>query len=99
MPHWVWFAPLGLVTLVGALLAFRYGWIAATITETDVITSFAQRYVLDDGGPDAQVSDCVGRPGQVEGAWITVQCRDMMYHVNRFGSLMAVGDMSESPSI
>jgi hypothetical protein len=84
----MWFVPLGLATLVGALLAFRFGWIAATITETDVISSIAQRYVTQDGGMDARVTDCVGLPGQVPGAWITVRCRGFVYHANRFGHLI-----------
>ena len=84
----MWFVPLGLATLVGALLAFRYGWIAATITETDVITSVAQRYVAEDGGADARITDCVGLAGQVSGAWITVRCGALVYHVDRFGRLI-----------
>ncbi|MGJ8603903.1 MAG: hypothetical protein ACSHXH_07210 [Marivita sp.] len=98
MPRWVWFAPLGLATLVGALLAFRYGWIAATITETDVITAFAQRYVTQDGSADARIVDCVGLAGQMDGAWITVRCADILYHVNRFGALITTGTVSERPS-
>lgn len=99
MPRWVWWVPLALATTVGALLAFRYGWIAATITETDVITSFAQRYVTQDGGHDASVSDCVGLAGQVDGAWITVRCADMLYHVNRFGHLISTSATSGRPAI
>ncbi|OSQ52029.1 hypothetical protein [Marivita geojedonensis] len=101
MPGWVWFVPLGLATLVGALLAFRYGWIAATITETDVINAIATRYVTQDGGSTAQVGDCVGLAGQVEGAWITVKCNDLVYHVTRFGRLMSTEGQTlpEGPSI
>jgi hypothetical protein len=99
MPHWGWFVPLGLVTLVGALLAFRYGWIAATITETDVINAFAQRYVTEDGGEDARISDCVGLAGQIDGAWITVRCGDFWYHVNAFGSLISTETTSGRPAI
>ncbi|WP_299791924.1 hypothetical protein [uncultured Marivita sp.] len=98
MPRWVWWVPLGLATLVGALLAFRYGWIAATITETDVINAMTHRYVTQDGSADARVSDCVGLAGQVGGAWITVRCADILYHVNRFGSLISVGAVSGRPS-
>ena len=99
MGRLVWWVPLGLATLVGALLAFRYGWIAATITETDVINAMANRYVTKDGGPGAAVSDCVGLAGQIEGAWITVRCGEYDYHVNRFGRLMlASGSGFERPS-
>lgn len=99
MPGWVWWVPLGLATLVGALVAFRYGWIAATITETDVINAMATRYITQDGGPDAKVTDCVGLQGQVDGAWITVRCGPFFYHVNAFGGLMSTEPVSESPSI
>jgi len=99
MPRWLWFVPLGLATLIGALLAFRYGWIAATITETDVINAFANRYVAQDGGAAAQVADCVGLAGQIDGAWITVRCADLLYHVNRFGGLISTGTPSGRPSI
>ncbi|SHH26757.1 hypothetical protein [Marivita hallyeonensis] len=99
MPRWAWFVPLGLVTLVGALLAFRYGWIAATITETDVINAYANRYLTQDGGPEARVGDCVGLAGQVDGAWITVRCGSISYHVNRFGALISTDAASQRPSI
>ena len=92
MARWVWWVPLGLATLIGALLAFRYGWIAATITETDVINAMAHRYVTRDGNEDAQIGDCVGLAGQIDGAWITVQCGDVAYHVDRFGRLITMDD-------
>jgi len=88
--------PLGLATLMGALLAFRYGWIAATITETDVINAMANRYVTQDGGADARAGDCVGLAGQVDGAWITVKCGGILYHVTRFGRVLSVGDKAQS---
>ena len=92
MPRWVWWVPLVGATLIGALLAFRYGWIAATITETDVINAMANRYLTQDGGAEAQVTDCVGLAGQMDGAWITVRCGAFSYHVNRFGRLISTGD-------
>ena len=88
MQRWLWFVPVGLATVLGALLAFRYGWIAATMTETDVINAIATRYVIEDGGADARTTDCVGLAGQVQGAWITVRCAGFVYHVNRFGLLI-----------
>ncbi|MFP7570810.1 hypothetical protein [Marivita sp. S2033] len=98
MPRWLWFVPLGLATVFGALMAFRYGWIAATITETDVIEAMAHRYATQDGGPDARASDCVGLAGQVDGAWITVRCADTAYHVSRLGRLISVS-MPQGPAI
>jgi hypothetical protein len=98
--RWVWWVPLGLATLVGALLAFRYGWIAATITETDVINAMATRYVTQDGAPGATAGDCIGLAGQIDGAWITVRCGDLAYHVDRFGRLISASgaDGFERPS-
>ncbi|MDW4496911.1 hypothetical protein R5H30_02875 [Sulfitobacter sp. D35] len=74
MPRWLWFAPLAALTLFLAVWLFRLGWIAATITETDVIGGFAQRY-LQDAGPGARVTDCVARPAEMRGLWLVVSCR------------------------
>lgn len=99
MPRWIWFAPLGGLTLILALWAFRLGWIAATITETDVITTYAQKYVVDraeqSGGDNAAITDCIAYPGAQRGVWIVVSCvpnaredgQRYTYHVNRFGGL------------
>ena len=91
--------PLGLATLVGALIAFRYGWIAVTITETDVINAVANRYVTNDGGEHARAGDCVGLSGQIAGAWITVQCGPKTYHVNQFGTVISTETTVARPSI
>lgn len=80
-------------------MAFRYGWIAVTLTETDVINAVAQRYITQDGGADARASDCVGVPGQIAGAWITVQCGALLYHVNQFGSVISTDPVVARPSI
>ncbi|MCL3882778.1 hypothetical protein [Marivita sp. GX14005] len=95
--HWIWFLPLALATVLGALLAFRYGWIAATLTESDVIDTMSRRYVTEDGG--ARQSDCTGLPGQVRGAWITVRCGALSYHVNRFGGVISTEPVRERPAI
>ncbi|MCV3272493.1 hypothetical protein [Roseobacter sinensis] len=97
MPRWMWFAPLALLILAGAVWAFRWGWIAATITETDVITSYAQRY-LKEAGADAQLTDCAARPGRQAGVWLVVRCLGpggrYDYPVDRFGRLLAVPETS-----
>ncbi|MFK7868993.1 MAG: hypothetical protein AB8B58_07115 [Roseobacter sp.] len=92
VPRWLWFLPLMMATVLGGLWAFRMGWVAATITETDVINTFAQRY-LETEGPHAQRTDCVARPGQAPGVWIVVSCQSARgthydYAVNRFGTLL-----------
>ncbi len=93
MPRWVWFTPLTLLVFAGAVWAFRWGWIAATITETDVIDHYAQRY-LAEGGPEARLTDCTAVPGAQAGVWIVVRCVGVAarfdYPVDRFGRLVAV---------
>ncbi|MEM1352227.1 MAG: hypothetical protein AAGF27_07770 [Pseudomonadota bacterium] len=99
MPRWVWFLPLGLITVILGLWGFRLGWIYATITETDVIETYAQRYLQNRAGDGtaagASSTDCVAYPGADRGIWIVVSCgpapRDLSrhyeYHVNRLGGL------------
>ena len=93
MPRWALFLPLGLVTLALGLLFFRLGWIAANLTETDVINTYAARY-LQEAGPTAKASDCVARPAQAPGVWIVVTCAGAEmrydYYVNRFGGLRSI---------
>lgn len=93
MPRWVWFAPLAILILAGAVWAFRWGWIAATITETDVINTYTQRY-LAEGGATARLTDCTAVPGQQTGVWIVVRCLGTEarydYPVDRFGRLVSV---------
>ena len=93
MPRWLWWAPLGLLTLGAAVMGLRLGWIAATITETDVITRFSQTYLADHGAA-AEVTDCYATPGQdLRGIWIVVRCQPFggegtyAYFVNGFGGL------------
>jgi hypothetical protein len=91
MPRWLWWTPLSLLLVGCALVGLRYGWIAATITETDVITHYAQRY-LQEHGEGAALSDCMAVPGDnLPGIWIVVRChpQDLSekyeYYVNRLG--------------
>ncbi len=88
MPIWVRFVPVALVVVAGALLAFRYGWIRANMTETAAIEAYAARYVAETGAPAA---DCVARPGAR--VWLVIRCGSgaeaRVYRVNRFGGLVA----------
>lgn len=91
--RWLWWAPLGLITLGCVLFGLRMGWIAATTSETDVITHFAAEYVQTHRG-DAQLTDCFALPARdIPGIWILVRCRPpntsqgYEYYVNRFGGL------------
>lgn len=101
MPRWLWFAPLALIVTALSAWAFRLGWIAATITETDVIHTYAQRY-LAEAGADARLTDCTALPGGHSGIWIVVRCvgpeARYDYPVNRFGRLLALPEPDQQPA-
>ncbi|KIN61426.1 hypothetical protein Z945_2418 [Sulfitobacter noctilucae] len=99
MPRWLWWMPLVVLTVVAGLLAYRQGYVAAQITETDVINHYAAIYVAE--GPEgARVTDCAAVPGQEEGVWLVVNCGGaahiVQYRVDRFGRLIE-GDALEGP--
>jgi hypothetical protein len=101
--RWLWWAPLAALVLGFALLGLRWGWLAATITETDVINKYAQRYV-EMAGAGAQLTDCTAVPGDAsEGIWMIVRCappqgRGYEFHVNRLGGF-EYGESPEQPPI
>lgn len=79
------------VTVVAGLLVFRQGYVAANMTETDVINHYAAIYVAK--GPEgAKVSDCAARPGDTEAVWLIISCGGaahiVQYRVDRFGRLV-----------
>jgi hypothetical protein len=81
-----------LVVALGAW-AFRLGWIAATITETDVIDIWAAHYLASH--PEARSTDCTAQPGRGAPVWILVSCmhrdgRRFDYPVDRMGRLLDV---------
>ena len=89
--------PLVVLTTVAALLVFRMGYVAAKITETDVINHYAARYVAEE--PEGrQMTDCVARPSKADGVWLVVHCGGaahvVEYRVNRFGQLVDGGSTS-----
>ena len=43
----LWWLPLGAFVLFWAALGLRWGWIVATTTETEVIETYAARYLQD----------------------------------------------------
>ena len=91
MPRWLWWLPLGVLTLVAGLMMFRAGWIVARITETDVIAHYAALYVAE--GPEgARMTDCSAMPSEVTGVWLVIRCgSDRIYPVDRFGRLVVPG--------
>ncbi len=91
MPRWLWFLPLGLLVLFGALQAFRLGWIAANLTESETIAAYAARYANQEGA-GVENWDCLARPGET--VWLVIRCGTpgafWEYRVNRFGGLVGL---------
>ena len=92
MPRWVWFVPVAALAVAVGLWAFRLGWIAATLTETDVILAYTDQY-LETHGPAARITDCTAQPAEMEAVWIVVTCiagdaTRYDYPVDRFGQLI-----------
>ncbi len=103
MNRWLYWAPVWLLTLGVGLYGLRLGWLAASITETDVINTYAARYVaaqkLADPESAASVLDCIAVPGDARGVWLIVICGSggcgpaySEFHVNRFGGFVHGGD-------
>ncbi|SLN42844.1 hypothetical protein ROJ8625_02107 [Roseivivax jejudonensis] len=96
----LWFAPVAGLVALAAVLGWRQGWIAANVTETEVIAAYAQRYLADraaDGtGAQARASECRAVPAREVGAWLVVICgpdphdaaRHYTYYVARDGGLV-----------
>lgn len=101
--RWIWFIPLSALVLWTAWLGIRWGIIAASITESDVIDAYAQRYLEDrarDGSRvGASLSDCVAYPGEEKGTWLVISCGPSPYdaslhyeyYVDRLGQLRYSG--------
>ncbi len=94
MPRWVWFAPFALIVVALGLWSFRMGMVAASLTETEVIETYAGLYVDTHGG-SARPADCMATPGQHPQVWIVVSCtsRDgarFDYPVDTFGRLLTL---------
>ena len=95
---WLWL-PVVALTLAVGVYALRLGWVAATITETDVIERYAAVYVGETG---AARTDCRAVPGQGGAVWLVVICgpvpfdpaRHYEYHANRLGGLVFQGGPS-----
>ncbi len=103
--RWIYWTPLALFILAVGVFFLRAGWVAVTITETDVIEHYAARYVQTQRAADpkskASPLDCVARPSEERGVWIVVQCGVYAcdaptyaeYHVNRIGNVVHGGDL------
>lgn len=100
MPRFLWFVPLGLLVVLVGLWAFRQGWVAATISETDVIEAWTAYYISEEAG--ARRSDCSARPGRTDDVWLLVTClhadgRRFDFPTDRLGRLVPASDASPAP--
>lgn len=91
------FLPFAVLVLIAALLAFRAGYWQANLTETDVINTYASKYLHDTGG---RIEDCSATPGTGE-VWLTVTCQPVngapvIYPVNKRGALLPLGAYQEA---
>ncbi|MCR8826446.1 hypothetical protein [Pseudosulfitobacter koreensis] len=89
---WLLWLPLAVVTLIGAVMVFRLGWISAHVDEGALLNHYAQLYVNETGGA-ASLSDCVGRPGTQGGVRLVISCTTpqgdtRVYMIGRFGGLL-----------
>lgn len=99
MPRWLWFAPLGALVVALGAWAFRLGWIAATITETDAIEAWTAHYLQ--AQPGGRATDCTAQPGRSAQVWLLVSCvhrdgRRFDYPVDRMGRLLDVSGSKDS---
>ncbi|WP_425098454.1 hypothetical protein [Tropicibacter sp. S64] len=77
--------------VLGALQAFRLGWIAANLTETEAIEAYSSRFAAKEGRGLTGWT-CFGEPGL--DVWLIVRCglpgQMWHYEVNRFGGLVGI---------
>ena len=95
--RWV---PIGILALLLAVIGFRYGVIRQGMSESDVITLYAQIYLADHAGSSAagraSSSDCSARPAPAVWTWLVVRCQPQdtggdatfTYRVNWLGGLI-----------
>ena len=99
--RWVWWLPVAGLIGLAAVLGYRQGWIAAHLTESMAIETYATRYMAETG---ARAADCSAMPGGE--VWLVIRCGTgqdrRVYRVNRFGGLVtgqpADGDRMKEPS-
>ncbi|WP_306132280.1 hypothetical protein [Roseivivax marinus] len=98
----LWLLPFGLLVLLAFYLGWRQGYARATLSETEVISAYAERYLADrarDGTAEgASPAQCRALPGEQAGVWLVVVCgpephdeaRHYTYYVRRSGALARV---------
>lgn len=106
MPRWMWFAPFGILVLIAAYTGLKLSIERNAVTESAVIEYYASQYLSDHAdliGTEAQVTDCLGVPGDTGQVWIEVRCTPaggepaFLYGVNRGGALLYAARETEVP--
>ncbi len=99
MTRVMWLLPVALLVVLAFYLGWQQGYARATLTETDVITAYAEQYLEDrtaaGTGADASLAECRAVPGREPGVWLVVVCgpephdpaRHYTYYVTRSGGL------------
>jgi len=96
VPRWWIFAPIAAFFGLIGVMALLYGKEIAELSETEVITHYAERYVVESANPNARMTDCHAVPG-TDNVWIIVRCAGHEYAVNRFGGLIEYTPLSQLP--
>lgn len=90
MPRWMFFAPLIGLIAAAAVIGLSLGRRAADMTEAEVMSRVAARYVAE-AGPGAASHDCAARLATSDKLWMVVSCAGRDYFIDRFGKVADVG--------
>ena len=93
---------MAVLTAAAGTLGYVAGSRQAGISETDVITAYAQRYVTEQGLEAAAIRACHAVPGADARVWLVVVCAEgsaaeRAYFVAPGGGLLHVGQAGDSP--
>ncbi|MEM6477594.1 MAG: hypothetical protein AAF647_00970, partial [Pseudomonadota bacterium] len=101
-----YFAPFGVLVLIAGYTGLKLGIERGAVTEGAVLEYYAARYLEDHAerlGSGADISDCVGVPGEVGRVWIEVRCTPkggapaFLYGVGRGGAQLYAARDGEVP--
>ncbi|WP_293573195.1 hypothetical protein [Phaeobacter sp.] len=96
----MFWAPFVLLTVLLAVLGYRYGGLRQGLTETDAINFYAQRYLQQHAEAQmpgtAAPTDCFATPGRGVWVWLVLTCqptastpdRLFRYEINWLGGLV-----------
>lgn len=93
---------IAVLTVLAGTLGYVAGLRQAGLSETDVITAYAQRYVDEKGLAPEAIRRCHAVPGRDDRIWLVVVCAkdsdaERAYFVAPGGGLLHVGRAGDSP--